>query len=317
MPSELAMKKMRFLIMEDDLVRVKREKKMSISLTKYVMEASKQGNLSRASELERENSELSRRIESLIRSKSKAQQKSEILQSRLEELQARLTARRINGNESSGETDILPPIHTPRQKTEFNYPSKQPCGILETQLSAALPDSEEKLKTKFVKNGFTKHLGPQSNMVEKLLRRHEKIMQTDGSADRVLSAVKSDRLWFKKKSSAILTNSSTLEGEYDLDGRLLSNVDSNDPSFYSHCSISNLVHLQQQALSTKLMEISESSRKKVCESMAIEIEKSYPKRGQVADKIAERVDAEINAAVMNNLEFSEPYATDEEADPTE
>ncbi len=278
---------------------------MSISLTQTcdVMQVPKQSNLSRASELERENSELCRKIQSLVQSKLKAQQESEILESTLKELQARLT-RQMNGNESSAEANLLPAILTPRQKTESIYPPKRSTENLEAQHSAALPNLGEKSRRKFGLHGYT--LGPQSNMVEKLLRRHEKLVLTDGSTDRILSAVKSDRLWFKKKSPSNLTNSSVSEGEYDLDGRLLSNADFNDPSFYSHCSISNLVHLQQQGLSTKLMEISESNRKQVCESLVKEIEKSYPKPGQVAEKIAERVDApnDTDAAVLNDAEFN-------------
>jgi hypothetical protein len=281
-------------------------------------------NLSRASELEHENSELCRKIESLLQNKTKVQQENEILQSTLKELQARLIARRMNVNEPFTETNMFPAILTDRQIIRPRFPSKRTTDILETQLRAALPNLGEQSKQD--KHGYTQH-GPQSSIVEKLLRKHKKIVQPNDGVNRVLSAVRSDRLWFKKKSASNLTNSLISEGEYDLDGRLLSNVNPNDPTYYSHCSVSNLVHMQQEERSSRLMEISGSNRQMVFESMAKEIEKSYPKRGQVAEKISERadspydVDAQMLPSSNDTAEFnsavSAPHSREEEADSAE
>ena len=261
--------------------------------------------------LERENRELLGSLKNLTELKSRAELENKELQATLEKLQAKLVpcstaeiiknprdnasskkgglktnssvangAHRLNRNNPNS----LPQLSTPRRNVENPKPSVD--DILQMKFPDVFPPTEDKTMRMSSKH-FTTQASRQSMNVEKLLRRHEQLVQ--GSVSQVLSAVKSDLHWCRKKADPQSSSSSISAPEYDLDGRLMSKAESIDPMFFPHCSIPNLVHWQQQqVLASKLEEISEYNKVKVLGAMAQEIESSYPKSGFVAEKLADR-----------------------------
>ena len=270
-------------------------------------------NLSpRASALEKENHKLLQRLESLKKIKLEAENENFQLQKTLEELQIQLLRtlgnrqdstrtrstkfgpsgnQRYDSLKKSTNAESLPQLNTPSHSSSLNASQTKPCvdEILQMKFPDVFP-FEDNLRNRSSSSGkqFAKHaFGPQSSNVEKILRQHEKLVQ--GSVSHALSAVKSDQHWSRRRA---IHDPPSSTSEYDLDGRILNKSSSADDEFCAHSSISNLVHLQQQkVLASKLEEISRHNKSKV-EGLASKIEGSYPKRGQVVQRIAERANDE-------------------------